>query len=205
MEPSRKKFFIWIGLFFIVMILAVLVANSLHSKKSSSINNANETDENRSISTLPQVVLDEVNTYIAAREDSVGVDQTSPTSWLDNIKTITTPTFYSSLVPDPNSPTSSVGNEYYVGHTSGYIVDAVISGCTWDLGTTQPKGSLSSVYVFCNLVDSTIDRASGGPVSIASMPFGWTHYGTRPSPTIGLVKDKTGKYLINEDTVGRKL
>jgi hypothetical protein len=138
---------------------------------------------------LPQGVLSTADNYIQAREDSVGEDQASESSWFATIQPDTTAAFLAELQQD-----GEINNgDYITAHNDGFTVKADVSGCTWSL-TDSTSGTLS-----CSLTDQTISAASGTEADPVTIPFGWTHNGQQPAVILNFV-DQNNVWLISGDT-----
>ncbi len=144
----------------------------------------------------PREAIAAVETYVKARENSVGADQASSTAWLNSIRTIVSAALYRELQPNPSSSTSTTSNEYITAHSSGYIVDAQLSNCAWDLEIGRPTET--SGTIFCDLNDTTLDQTSKQAVPTSSLPFGWTRSGSQNSTVVSVVK-QNGKWLVSKD------
>lgn len=143
----------------------------------------------------PASVVNAVARYVQAREDSVGVDQSDPFSWLTSITSVATAEWFASLQPNPNAQTCGCA-EFNIAHDHNWVVRAQIENCIWDLEQGGPPTATHGA-VDCSVTDTTIDRATGAPVPPQSLPSGYTHSGSQP--TVLSVVQRNGAWLINYD------
>lgn len=189
MNFTRRQLIIAGALF--VGLFIVLLVVSLERGKS----NTGKTSNNIGGTKPSQDVINVVTQYVQSREDSVGVDQASPDSWLSSVKPITTSNWYTHLQPVQNSSTGTVPNDYRFAHNFKYIVKATVYNCVWG-GYTKPTDT--SGTVFCSLTDNVYSSTNGSQILPASLPFGWTHSGEQ-SPVYIKVILQGGSWLVDGD------
>ena len=189
---SRNKLIILIAVVALLLILIVLAAGS-HKK----------TDNSQSIwskplpdASLPKDVMTVVEKFIAARDNSVGISQSSPTSWLTSVQSITTAEYFQELHPTQNS-TGISSADYMTAHQSGFNVEVKLDNCIWDYKVAPPTGTKGAVL--CDVTDTTVDQG-GHEVSAQDLPFGWTEVGTKPA-VLSMVKEN-GRWLVADDLSG---
>lgn len=145
-------------------------------------------------------VLTTVQAYVQAQENSIGADQTSPNSWLDRVKPITTSAWYKSLAPPPNPSTGDASYNYTFAHQKNYTVKAILTNCVWDSTLSPPTDQAG--LVDCQLQDQTINRSTGGIIAASDLPFAWTATGKQLDPRISVVQ-QVGKWLVDGDLTGQ--
>ncbi len=190
MEKPRNRLYLYLVSLVVLAIIGMLIIKTLHHSNSQKTQLSN-------INVKPaQDAINVVTKYLQAREDSVGADQASPTSWLGRVKSITTSSWYSQLQPSGSTQTSSVSSEYQVAHSKGYIVKASASNCFWSLEAMTPTANEGVMY--CGLVDATVQRSTGNKLPAATLPFGWSRSGTQPAATLHVIK-QNGNWLVDDD------
>jgi hypothetical protein len=176
--------------FSILLIIVISIFAFMHPRK----------DQLSAGKVLPDEVLSTVRQYIQAREDSLGADQSSPTSWINSIKNISTQKWYNQLQPPADSSTGSTPYNYTFAHQNGYIVRASLSNC--GLNDILLKPAQDRALVACSLEDQTIKKSSGESISSSDLPFGWPYVGRQTAPQIIIVKEN-GKWLVDGDATGQ--
>jgi hypothetical protein len=154
----------------------------------------------RADSSVSKEALAAISRYEQAKQNSVGADQTSPSSWLNEIKPITTPSFWSSLQPNSSSTTSDVSYDYTYAHQNNLVVRISLSNCYWS--SIYAKPTANSGVVLCGLNDTTINSKTGQTVPVDSLQFGWTRTGKQTPPNLTLVK-LNNHWLIESDNTGK--
>lgn len=182
MRPTRPKIIIVITIF--VVLLGLFAALSRHKNNGPQDNRFKP----------PASAVDVVTKYLRLRENSVGADQSSPDSWLMQIKPLVTAQWLTKLQPISNAPTGNVPRDYYTARSNGWIVKALVTDCIWDTKSVQP--TISSGVIICKLSDQTVEKNSGSVVSASSIPFGWGHNGRQLPPAFNMVK-QNGNWLID--------
>ena len=147
-----------------------------------------------------KAVLDIVQTYVQAREDAIGADMASPTTWLDSIKPIVTSAWLNTLQPSENASTGNVPFDFVTAHQNSYVVKASLSNCSWDSILQKPSGDRG--LVVCNLNDKTINRTTGAEINASNLPFGWSFTGKQTPVQISVVK-QNDKWLVDGDSTGQ--
>ncbi len=147
-----------------------------------------------------KAVLDVVQTYVQAREDAVGADMGSPTSWIDRVKPIVTSAWYDTLKPPEVAPTGNVPFDFVTAHQNSYVVKASLTNCSWDSILQKPSSDMG--LVVCNLKDKTINRTTGAEISAGSLPFGWSFTGSQTPVQINMIKQGS-KWLVGGDSTGQ--
>ena len=193
---------------FAVMIVLGVVFYLLHSAPNKSVSNGSSSSSSSSASSsgtgttgnpadhpdaVPNGAINVVTSYISAQQDAVGADQSSPTSWIASVQSITTPSWFAELQPKQSS-TGSTPNEYRVAHSNNYTVQASLSGCIWDKRFPHPVPTSGTIY--CQLNDTTINQATGATVTGSSLPFGWSRTGSQ-SPVDVSVVQTNGNWLVS--------
>jgi hypothetical protein len=145
-------------------------------------------------------VLDVVRAYVQAQQNSVGADQVSPNSWVNQVKSLTTDSWFKTLTPSTSPSTGETPYNYTYAHQNNYTVKAALSGCLWDSTLSPPNRQAG--LVDCRLEDQTIDRDTGQTVPASELPFSWTAVGEQMDPRISVVK-RDGKWLVNGDLTGQ--
>ncbi len=179
----------------IIILIVAATAYLLFSNRGSKLPKPN---------TQPTLdVQNIVNTYLQAKEDRVGADRTTTTSWLNDIKPVVTSGLLDSLQPKGTSPTSNVPYNYTYAHNNDYIVRVSISNCKWSSEGLKPTSSngVDHGVIICKLVDETVNRTSQQAIPPSSLQFGWPYSGQQQSPVLGLVK-QNGHWLIEGDATG---
>src|SRR5579859_237023 len=136
----------------VILILAAIVVFFVlpHHPK-------NTTNSSTATVTKPLSEAIDVSTkFIQARENAVGADQPTPSSWLTNIKSLVTDSLFSTLQP-AGSTTSNTSADFYTSHSNGYLVKANLTDCSWIVNTSDTASGIIS----CALNDSTIDQKTG--------------------------------------------
>ncbi len=150
---------------------------------------SNLSSENSSSNTIMSVVTQ----YINARENNIGSNQSSPSSWVNNIKNILSSNFYNQIISSyNNSLTGQESNDYITAHNNGFIINANLSNCSFY------QNNPSTTSVSCSLSDTVIYQNDNLLVPINNIPFGFIHSGTQPFVSLGLIK-QNGQWLINSD------
>ncbi|HVS58458.1 MAG TPA: hypothetical protein VHD60_01835 [Candidatus Saccharimonadales bacterium] len=186
--PLRRNRLIVIGVV-LVFFVALLFLVFYRSHPSSSQNIA---------AAPPQPAISVVEAYVQAREDQVGADQPSPTSWLAIIKPLTTSSWFTQLQP-PSQSAGGAGADYFTAHTQGYVVKASLSNCVWNTNVTP---TTTQGVISCALSDSVIQQSTGQAVPASSLPFGWTRNDRQLPVTIKVV-NQSGKWLVDSDLSGQ--
>jgi hypothetical protein len=186
--PRKKLAIAGLGLLLLIIVVVVIGARKNAAPQGGKAPSAE--------------VLAVVQKYIQAQEDSVGADQSSPTSWIDGLKSITTTAWFAKLQPVDNPSTGTTPYNFTLAHQNNYTVKANLSGCAWDNITLKPTADKGLVN--CSLSDETIQRTTGKSIPAADLPFGWTAVGPQDSPRLVLVK-QAGKWLVNGDLSGQAL
>jgi len=174
-------------------ILVLVVAIGILTKR-------NNAPAPKAYSTPSQAVLSVIDKYLQARENSIGVDQSSPSSWLSTIKPLVTQEWFMHLQPAQNPSTSSIPYDYTYAHQNGYIIRATTSNCYWQGVYGKPTSANGTIL--CSLTDKAIDQKTGKEVPASSLEFGWVHTGQQPPPILVLIKQGSG-WLISEDDTGQ--
>jgi hypothetical protein len=177
-----------------VLMLAI-IAGAILLPRLNGHNAAPEPD-----SDVPAEVLAAISTYEQAKENSVGADQPSPTSWLEKIKPVTTKVFWNSLQPVPSAATGGAPYDYTYAHQNNLVVKARVSGCYWS--SVYSKPTASNGVVICSLGDTTLDHNTGREVPASSLQYGWTRTG-KQMPSKLLLEKQAGKWLIGGDSTGQ--
>jgi hypothetical protein len=206
-DPQKTRLIlIGIGVFAVICIIGLILAFTSHGKKGADGNTSASPSPEASASpgvadegTLPPEIIPLVTAFAQARENAVGVDQPTPTSWISAVQSIITPKFLAQLQPPTDGTAGSASGEFNIAHDNGYVVKATLDNCNWDLERTKPTATSGSV--FCNLTDTTINKATGAAASEGTIPFGWSHTGTQLPLIVEVVK-QNGKWLINTDVSG---
>ena len=181
-EPVMKKRLIIGATLFVVMVIVVGLLTSGSAKKS--MNNG-----------ISDSIIKPVTIYIQAHENSIGADQTSPTSWLDSVKSVTTAEWFKSLQPPQDNSTGSASFPYTTAHENGYKVIAKVSDCNW-VGASPDPDTATSVKVLCSVYDSVI-TTKGAAVLSSSLPYGWSSVGQQAPVVLSLVK-QSSNWLVND-------
>ncbi len=159
-----------------------------------TINNTSYSS-NTSQDLLSTTLLPVVNEYIKAREDSVGSNQSSASSWLNTVQPILSASFYNQLVSSyNNSLTGQESNDYIIAHSNNFIITTALYSCVYQLNTT------STATVNCSLNDTVEYQQTNSIVPVANIPFGFLHSGIQPYISVGLI-NQNGQWLINSDTM----
>lgn len=192
MEASNmpRKRLVAFVIVLVIVIFAILLGLMLGARQS----NAPE-----AYSKPSDEVMAVVTKYIQSREDSIGADQSSPTSWLKDVKAITTASWFASLQPVSNPSTGGVPYSYTYAHQKSYVVKANLNTCYWEGlsgGPTKNGGT-----VLCALSDTTIDMDSGKVIPASSLQIGWTRTGKQLAPRLELVM-QNHQWLVNGDSSG---
>ena len=153
----------------------------------------------------PDAVLT-ITKYVSAREDSIGADQTSPTSWLGQVKPLMTPAGYATA---PQYGPLSSGGAYATAHQMNWKISTSVSSCVWAIQGNEPTGSSSAAtsttapitqgQVTCTLDDTVVNSATGAPIATSTLPYGWAATGAQPPVVVSLI-DQGGVWLIDADT-----
>lgn len=144
-------------------------------------------------------IVELVTKYLQARENSVGSNQSSPTSWIDEVKPLVTSNWLGALHPKSDTTTGNANAEYTIAHENNYTVKATVSDCIWDIEQAEPTASDGVIY--CDVTDSTVLHTSGNTTAAENLPFGWSRNGPQNPATIKVVK-LNGKWLISYDNTG---
>jgi len=123
-----------------------------------------------------------------------------PTAWLAVVKPLVTKAWFTQLQPPPNPQASIITNDYRVARQYNYIIEVIVTGCRREY-KNGVEASSTSVIIYCNLTDTTLDRATKMVVSGSSPPSGWVHSGAQITPVFELVK-QNNSWLINSDATG---
>ena len=150
---------------------------------------------------VPDSIIKPVTTYIQAHEDAIGADQTSPTSWLDSVKSVTTTEWFKKLQPPQDNSTGSASFPYTTAHNSGYRVAARVSDCNW-VGVSPDLGNTTSVKVLCSVYDSVF-TTQGVAIPSSSLPYGWASVGQQAPVVLSLVK-QSSSWLVNDQPVDQQ-
>lgn len=191
MTKSRRVLIIVALIAVLILVAGIILA--LRDSNNSKLPSAGNSQP-------PQAAVRVTSVYLQAREDSVGFDQSSPTSWLNTVKSITTPAWFARLQPNPDTPTTNVPGDYRLAHSHHFKVRADVSNCVWDRQIAVPTSSSGTMS--CSIYDNTINAATGTIVPLASLPFGWAHNGQQLPAIISLVK-QNGTWLVGLDTSGQ--
>jgi hypothetical protein len=210
MNTPRSKLIV-VAIVAVVMLLGLgLYANRKHSPSSTSqsgqsgsassgsgSSSSSTSSNNTNKPTAAAVAV--VRKYIQAQQDSVGADQTSPTSWLASVQAITTPSWFASLQPQTSS-TGNVPADYNTAHDNNYIVTAAMTSCIWNLQYPPPTATSGTIY--CQFSDTTLNKADNTPVTGSSLPFGWTETGPQ-SPVSVQIVNQGGSWLVTNVPTSR--
>lgn len=150
---------------------------------------------------VPSTISRPAITYIKAHEDAIGADQTSPSSWTDQVKSITTNVWYQSLQPPQENQTGSTSYPYQVAHDNGYRVSASVGDCQW-VGTPPNLQTTTKVTIECAVYDSVVG-ADNSTVNPSSLPYGWANVGQQSPAVLTLVKQGSG-WLISDQPVDQQ-
>jgi hypothetical protein len=188
---NRKIILVISAAAILIVLILLFSAKKTQDKKSS-----------QSIwsSPLPSATLDApvthlVESYVQARDNANGADQATPTNWLAEVKSITTPSWFAELQPPANSQTGSTPADFITSHQKGYKVKAEVKNCIWNYKVAKPTSTSGVVY--CQVDDKTIFADSNTDVPSRSLPFGWSGNSSY-SVTFQVVKSN-GRWLINDD------
>jgi len=153
---------------------------------------------------IPAAILATIKSYASARENSIGANQTSPTSWLTQVAPLMTAAGLASA--KQYSPLST-GGSYAIAHQNNWIISASVTNCVWASQENEPTGQtvpsttvgpLTQASVNCVLNDTVEDSTSHQPIPSASLPYGWDRAGPQPPLSLVLV-NQNGKWLISSD------
>lgn len=197
MKISKKTVIVLICFLFLIVLFSAFT-----NKERRVITQKQRTDSKQNVakSLPPDSVIAVVAAYVQARENSIGADQDTPDSWLSKVESITTASWFAQLHPNPNSSTGNTPASYNIAHEKGYIVQAKVSGCIWNLEGQKQRPDGGNIY--CNLVDTTVDSSSGAVVPHSSLPYGWTDFGRQPPVSLKLVL-LNGSWLVDGDESGQ--
>jgi hypothetical protein len=195
-SSRRAKIILIIVVIMVVAALALLGASS-HKTTQTKLTTAPSVPTSNPAG-IPTGALKTIASYLQAREDSNGADQSSPTSWLTTVQPITTASWFAQLQPSQSS-TSSVSSNYTIAQSGGYIVQADVTGCVWDneIAQTTP----TSGVVSCSLTDTTEYKSNHQPVTVSTLPYAWVYSGQQQPAVLWLV-NQSGVWLVNNDTTG---
>ncbi len=199
-STSRKKLVVGMVVLVLAIVIAIIGASSFHKTPKGSTPAPSKPSGTTNTTGVQTSALAVVNKYLQAREDSVGVDQSSPTSWILSVQPITTTAWYAQLQPPTNSSTGTVGASYYIARSHNYIVKADATSCVWDDEIIQHTSTTGAIR--CGLSDVTIDKTTSLPVQASTIPFGWVYTGQQIPPIIWVV-NQNGTWLVNNDTTGQ--
>lgn len=147
----------------------------------------------------PTDAINTTTSYIQARENSIGADQTSPNSWLSSIQSISTPAWFNSLQPKQDPLMGSETNDYRTAHQNNYIIKTTLRNCIWDFKITRPTSTTGVIY--CELTDTTLYNSTKATVPNPLLPFGWTRTGNQIPAILYLIK-QNNVWLVNKDGLG---
>jgi hypothetical protein len=181
-EPIMKRRLIIGAVAFIAIVIIVGLFTNGPTKKPTSAG-------------VPDSIIKPVTTYIQAHEDAIGADQTSPTSWLDSVKSVTTIEWFKSLQPSQDNSTGSASFPYTTAHENDYKVVAKVSDCNW-VGVTPDPDTATSVKVLCSVYDS-VTTTKGDAVPSSSLPYGWSSVGQQAPVVLSLVKHSSS-WLVSD-------
>ncbi|MBV8981624.1 MAG: hypothetical protein JO086_12045 [Acidimicrobiia bacterium] len=145
-------------------------------------------------------VLAATTAFVDRREDRVGADQPSLTSWLPGVHPYVTSAMYARLQPRPDDPTGTPRGDFDIAHQRGYVVRAHPTNCIWDL--QKPAPTPTSGWVYCDLTDTTVDAVTGAPVSQAVLDAHWTENGPQDPLIVAVVKNGD-RWYVDEDATGQ--
>jgi hypothetical protein len=175
----------------IALALIIFLAIYSHSNNQTPL---------KSGKTLPDEVLNVAKQYIQAREDSMGADQSSPTSWVNSVKGVLSEDWFNKLQPPASSTTGSTPYNFTFAHQNGYVIKSNLSHC--GVNDILFKPTDSNAVVACSLEDQTVKQSTGVAIAAADLPLGWSYVGKQTPPQILLVK-QNGKWLIDGDATAQ--
>jgi hypothetical protein len=154
---------------------------------------------------VPAAALTLIQQYLSDREDSIGADQTSTTSWLTQVTPLMTANGLASA--NDYGPYSTAG-DYGVAHQYNWVIQVKLTYCTWatptpsDLPsattTTAPPLTATSGEVTCTFDDTVLNSATKAVIAPSQLPYGWLTTGPQPVATLALV-NQNGQWLIDND------
>lgn len=177
-----------------LLSISLLIFAGLHSGHKSVPKTSTITD-----AAPPAAAIKVTVAYIQAHEDSVGADQTSPTSWLDKIKPLTTASWYGKLQPPKSVSTSNTPYNYTLAHSQGYTVKASVSSCIWDRQVMTPTSTSGAVT--CSVYDNTYG-SDGRVILSGNLPFGWAATGQQSAAVLKIVL-QNGAWRVDSDLTGQ--
>jgi cytoskeletal protein RodZ len=148
-------------------------------------------------------VVPVITEYLAAREDAAGADQATPTSWINQVKSISTGTLFNTLVQSKANTMAAANKESFViAHTYNYVVKVTVNECIIDNSISQ--ATKTSEYVDCALTDAIVNPKTGDTVSnTALIANDWSKFGVQsPHPTLQMIM-QNGKWLVANDLSGQ--
>jgi hypothetical protein len=190
-EPKMKRRLIIGALALIALMLILGVATTGKKKAITKVDSTK----------VPAAIVQPASAYIAGREDAIGDDQTSPSSWTNSVKNSITANWYQSLQPVQNSSTGSTPYTYTVAHDNHYRVSAKVTNCIW-VGSTPNISTIKSVTVACSIYD-TVVHDNGSIVEASSLPYGWGNVGRQPVTVVTLEKQGSS-WLVSGEPVDQQ-
>lgn len=136
------------------------------------------------------------SSYIRAREDAAGADQSSPGSWLGSVRRLITPAGYATLRREVAG--GSAGEAWALLHRHHWQVLATVT-CSTDQEAGRP--STSRAVLACQVIDTTVGP-SGSPVPAGSLPELWAYEGAQPTAYL-VMAGANGHWLVAADETGR--
>jgi hypothetical protein len=195
---NRKRLFLLLTSAIIIIIFIVFISININNKHTTNNPKSNTTQDNIGSNTPPAEALSVVKRYITAQVNSVGADQPTPTSWISNVQSITTISWFTELQP-VQSTTSSTPREFYIAHSNGYIITPTITNCYWN--TTFSKNTSNSGFIACFVYDTTRDVKTNSAINESNLPFGWSRSGLQPNEVFKVVKQGSS-WLVAGVTYG---
>jgi len=165
--------------------------------KAKNTPGTSTTTTTSSTAVITAAVLSALVRYVQAREDQDGADQSTPSSWVQSISSVVTPSLLATLQKSNNT---AVG-PWELGHQHKLIVAADVSHCAWDLGVESHTATAGAVT--CALRDVTESAATHQTIPPSQIPFGWPFNGTQSSGVSLKFVKQGGTWLISQDVSGR--
>ena len=134
--------------------------------------------------------------YLAARENAVSFTHPTPTSWLNEVRTIMTPAGLARLTKMGGGTTPLFG--FATAHDRRWSVATQVA-C--EENVDPGHATATRVTLSCAVTDRTVD-GTGTPVIVGALPVSWPYNGLQISAVLLLVKSG-GKWLVEADQTGQ--